>query len=840
MNIALAWKIARRELRGGLRGFRVLIVCLALSVAAIAAVTSVRESIFSGLENEGAALLGGDAELEFTYRFATPEERAWLEDNSLALSEITDFRSMITKGDERALTQVKSVDAAYPLIGTVELTPPMTLEQAFDGKNGISGAVLDPMLIERLGLEIGDDILVGEVPFIVMAALTREPDNASVGFSLGPRSMVRTEDLRGSNLLSPGTLFESAYRLKLPENTDLEAQKQITQTALSDAAYRWRDARNGAPGMSRFVDRLGSFLVLVGLAGLAVGGVGVSSAVRAYLDRKTATIATLKTLGADRQTIFMVYMFQIGVLTLCAIAIGLLIGGAVPVLLGPVIEAMLPLPAQIGVYPSSLFEAALYGIISAAIFVLWPLARTESIRPAALYRGSHTGLQGLPRAPYLVALASLVGALIFSAVLFSNSAALVLWSFGGLAAAFVILVLAASGLRYAAKWMAAKRITKGRPALRLALGSIGGPSGDTLSVVLSLGLGLTVLSAVGQIDTNLRGAIANELPSVAPSYFVIDIQKDQIDGILTELENTTGVTDYETAPMLRGVITKINGQDAKEVSGNHWVVRGDRGVTYSAAKPDNAKITQGTWWPEDYSGDPQVSFADEEAKEMGLSLGDTITLNILGRDITSTITSFREVDFSSAGMGFVLSMNPASISAAPHTHIATIYATAEAEAPLIRSLSKAYPNITTIRVRDAIDRVVEVMKSIAAATTLGAMATLITGAVVLVGAAAAGEEKRRYEAAILKTLGATRARVLWSFALRSLYMGAATAGVAIFAGGVAAWAVTHFVMKSSFTFNWGASLIIVLGGVALTLLTSLWFSWRAMGVRPAVVLRSKD
>ncbi|MBU2868168.1 ABC transporter permease [Pacificibacter marinus] len=839
-KVKMAWKIARRELRGGLRGFRVLVACLALGVAAIAAVTSVRESISAGLDREGAALLGGDAELEFTYRFATDTERAWLEANSLAVSEITDFRSMVTRGDERALTQVKTVDDAYPLIGSVTLSPDMPLSQALDGRDGIAGVVLAPMLFERLGLAIGDEIQIGAVPFIVMAELTNEPDNASVGFSLGPRSLVRTSALAASNLLSPGTLFETAYRLKLPEGTDLETAKTTAQAALPDAAYRWRDARNGAPGMARFVERLGSFLVLVGLAGLAVGGVGVSSAVSAYLDRKTTIVATLKTLGADRATIFMVYAIQIGVLTSFAIAIGLVLGAAVPLMVAPIIESMLPVPVEMSVYPQSLLEAAVYGALAAAIFVTWPLAKTEKIRPAALYRDSQLGLKGLPRPPYLIAIAGMVAILVALAVAFTDTRALVLWSFFGLACTFALLVVCAALLRLLARWMARRNFTKGRPYLRLALGSVGGPSGETLSVVLSLGLGLTVLSAVGQIDTNLRGAIANELPDIAPSYFVVDIQKDQIDGFTSHLASSDGVKKYETAPMLRGFITKINGQDAKEVAGNHWVIRGDRGVTYSAQKPENARITQGTWWTENYMGEPQISFAAEEAAEIGLSLGDTLTLNILGRDITARVTSFREVDFSGAGMGFVLSMNPAAIENAPHTYIATIYADQEVEAPLIRTLSKAYPNITTIRVRDAIDRVVAVMTSIAAATTLGALATLITGAVVLIGAAAAGEEKRRYEAAILKTLGATRLRVLWSFALRSLYMGFAAGAVAVGAGGLAGWAVTHFVMEASFTFEWRASLAIVLGGIGLTLCTSLWFSWRAMRARPAGVLRSKD
>jgi putative ABC transport system permease protein len=844
MSLGLSWTIARRELRGGLsgklQGFRVFIACLALGVAAIAAVTSVRESISSGLIREGATLLGGDAELEFTYRFATDTERAWLDTNTLAVSEITDFRSMITFDDERALTQVKTVDDMYPLRGAVKLAPPMLLSEALDGTAGIPGAVLDPVLLERLGLSLGDHITVGDTPFVVMAELLLEPDGAGSGFALGPRSIVRTSALKGSNLLSAGTLFETSYRVLLPEGVNLDTARDDTKAGLQDSAYRWRDSRNGAPRVSRFIERLGTFLVLVGLAGLAVGGVGVSAAVQAYLNKKTTVIATLKTLGADRQTILGVYAIQIGILAGISIVLGLIIGAALPVLAAPLIEARLPIPIEIGIYPSSLLEAAVYGSLASALFVLWPLARAEKIRPAALYREAHFGLRGVPRLPYLLALAGCVGLLVLAAVMFTDSRRLVFGAFAGVIGAFIILALAAWIVRLCAKWLSRRNFTKGRPALRLAFGSVGGPSEETSSVILSLGLGLTVLSAVGQIDSNLRNAIATDLPDVAPSYFVVDIQKDQIDGFAEIVNADPGVSRFESAPMLRGVITKINGQDANEVAGDHWVIRGDRGITYSNTQPDNAKVTAGNWWPKDYTGEPQISFAAEEAEEIGLSLGDTMTVNILGRDFTARITSFREVDFSGAGLGFILSMNENALIAAPHTHIATIYAQEDAEGPLIRELSKTYPNITTIKVRDAIERVVSIMQSIAAATTLGALATLITGAVVLIGAAAAGEEKRGYEAAILKTLGASRARVLGSFALRSLILGVAAGCVAIFAGGLAGWAVTHFVMEADFIFMWATSLWIVFGGIVLTLGTSLAFSWRAMRVRPAQVLRSKD
>ncbi|WP_460275228.1 ABC transporter permease [Celeribacter sp. ULVN23_4] len=835
----MAWSIARRELRSGVRGFRILILCLLLGVAAIAAVTSVRDSISEGLAREGAALLGGDAEMQFTYRFAAPDERAWMEDHSERLSEIADFRSMLSVGDERALTQVKAVDEAYPLVGTVGLSPEMSLTEALSGQDGLPGIVLDPVLIERLGLSLGDQVRIGDVPFVVMAELTREPDGAGSGFTLGPRSIVSLSALSDSGLLAPGTLFESSYRLDLPSDTDLDALKARAEAEVAAGAFRWRDARNGAPGVNEFVEQLGSFLVLVGLAGLAVGGVGVSSAVRSYLEHKISVIATLKTLGAERRVIFLAYALQIAVLTGGAILVGVVLGGLVPIFAMPFIQTLLPVPVASGVQIAPLLEAALYGFLASALFVLWPLSRAERIRPAALYRDAFFGLRGLPRWPYLIAMAVLLAMLVLSAVLFSEDAALVLWTFFGLLVAFTSLVLAGRGLGRLARRLSRLPSMRRNLPLRLALGSVGGPGSEAVAVVLSLGLGLTVLSAIGQIDANMRGAIERDLPERAPSYYVVDIQPDQIAGLTERVTTDPGVSRFQSAPMLRGLITKINGEDAETVAGPHWVLRGDRGVTYAGEKPENVKVLSGDWWsPEDT--DPQISFAATEAEEMGLKLGDQLTVNILGRDIPAMITSFQDVDFSSAGMGFILTMNPVALAGAPHTWIATIYASPEAEAPLIRDLAKSYPNITTIRVRDAIDRVVSILQSIAAATTLGATATLITGAVVLIGAAAAGEERRRYEAAVLKTLGAARARILASFALRALILGLGAGVVALLTGTLGAWAVMHFVMETEFVFSLSSALLIVLGGIAMTMLTSLLFSWRAMKARPARVLRAAE
>ncbi len=832
MNIA--FRFALRELRGGLRGFRVFLACLALGVAAIAAVGTVRAGIEAGLQRDGAALLGGDAEVEFTYRFARDDELAWLQSIAEDISETVDFRSMAVVGDERGLTQIRAVDTAYPLIGEVRLDPDMPLDEALTDYGG----VMERVLVDRLGLTPGDTFRLGEQEFTLRAILDRYPDNAAGGFGLGPRTIVLTDDLAQSGLLAEGTLFSTQYRLDLPPDADLQALEDQAEADFRDSGLRWRDSRRGAGGVAQFVDRIGAFLILVGLSGLAVGGVGVSAAVRAYLAGKTGVIATLKTLGATRRIIFLTYFIQVGVLTLAGVALGLVLGAGLPVLFAPLIEARLPIPAEFAIYPRPLIEAAIYGLLAALIFTLWPLAKTEDIRAATLFRDAFAGSRTLPGLRYLIAIVALIALLIGAAIWFSGTAFLTLWTAGGIAGALFVLVIAAFIIRWTARRF--RRPARGRPALRLAFGAIGARGGETTSVVLSLGLGLTVLAAVGQIDGNLRSSFSDDLPAVAPSYFFVDIQPDQIDGFRARLDGDPAVSRVDTAPMLRGIITQINGRPAEEVAGGHWVVQGDRGITYADAQPKGTEVTQGAWWPEGYTGPPQISFAEEEALEMGLELGNTLTVNVLGRDITGEVTSFRNVNWEDAGIGFVLAMNESALAGAPHSWISTVYAEEEAETAILRDLASAYPNITAIRIRDAINQVIELVGGISAATRYGALITLVTGFLVLIGAAAAGERARTFESAVLKTLGASRRRIMTSFALRAALVGLAAGIVALGAGILGGWAVATYIMETGYTVIWSNALAIIGGGVMASLLAGLAFAWRPLAAKPAQVLRARE
>jgi putative ABC transport system permease protein len=841
----VAVRIALRELRGGLAGFWVFLACLALGVAAIAAVGSVRAAIQEGLSREAAALLGGDAEIEFTYRFAEPPEREWMEGVAEAVSEIVDFRSMVTlerpgAEPERALVQVKAVDGLYPLYGEAALADGISLAEALAPAGGMPGMAAHGALLDRLGIGLGEALRLGTQDFLVTARLEAEPDGAVSGLGFGPRVIVRLDALAASGLLTEGSLFNSAYRLRLAPEADLAALRAEAEARFADTGLRWRDRRNGAPGVSEVVERLGSFLVLMGLAGLAVGGVGVASAVRAYLERKTETIATLKTLGATGGTIFAVYLVQIGLLAAIGVAIGTALGAALPLAAAPFAAERLPVPAAFGLYPRPLVEAAFYGGLTALVFTLWPLARARDIRAAGLFRDLAGAERRWPRPPLVAAIAALALVLVGTATWRAESEELALGMAAGVAGALAALWLAAAGARALSRRAARSRATRGRPALRLALGAVGGPAAETASVVMALGLGLSVLAAVGQVDWNLRNLITADLPERAPAYFFVDIQNDQLAGFLDRAGAEPGVEEIETAPMLRGVITRVNGAPAREAVGPHWTLRGDRGVTYAATPPEGTALTAGEWWPADYDGPPLMSFAAEEAEEMGLEIGDAMTVNVLGRDLTATIASFREVEFETMGINFLIVVNPGALAGAPHTHIATVYAAEAAEAPLLRAVAGAYPNVTAVRVREAIDRVAASLEGLAAATRWAAAATLVTGFVVLIGAAAAGERRRIFEAAVLKTLGASRGRILWSFALRAAILGAAAGAVAIVAGAAGGWWVTTFVLDADFRFEPVSATAIVLGGAAASLLAGLAFALRPLAARPAQVLRARD
>ncbi|MCY4305957.1 MAG: FtsX-like permease family protein [Aestuariivita sp.] len=841
MTLAVSANFAWRELRGGLSGLKIFLACLACGVAAITAIGTVRASIEVGLAKEGTTLLGGDAQMEFAYRFANDMERIWMSNNAANISEVVEFRSMLTVDrldrTERGLTQIKAVDDAYPLKGDIILAPRQTLSEALNGRHGIPGAVIDDVLIKQMGLSIGDIFRLGNQDFVLTAELIKEPDNTLGGLGLGARTIVSTQALDNAGLLAPGTLFSTKYRLKLPQNINIADFKQRAVSEFEGTGMQWLDSRNGAPQTAEFVERLGAFLILVSLSGLAVGGIGISTSVNTYLTQKTAVIATLKTLGANQAIIFQTYFFQIGFLVLIGISVGLLLGTLLPWIFSSLLQSVLPFPIVFKLYFFPLIEATIYGILTSFIFSLWPLSRTRDVRASLLFRNSLSTTNFLPKFRYAVGIFILLATLILLAGWFSDAMMLTFWLASGIVTALTALSLVAVGIRAFARRL--KSTVRNFPALRWAFSAISDPKEGTLPIILSLGLGLSVLATIGQVDGNLRKTISSNLPERAPSYFFIDIQRDQLSKFKQTVETDPAVSHLETASMIRGVITHINDIPAVDVAGEHWVLEGDRGITYSTEIPETTKLVEGKWWSIDYQGHPQVSFAAEEATELGLKIGDHITVNVLGRDIVAKVTSFREINFSNAGINFIMHMNPSALTGVPHSFISTVYAEAVAEARILRNIAEQFPNVTAIRVRDAIEQFESILANIANATTYGAMTNLVSGFLVLLGVAIAAGSARIYEAAILKTLGANRSYILISFALRSFILGMAAGGIALAVGIIGGWAISYYIFDTEFTIIWSAAIGIIFGGIVASLLAGLLFIWYPLSERPATVLRKR-
>lgn len=845
-SLALAARLARRELRGGIKGFRVFIACLALGVAAIAGVGSVSAALTRGLAEGGQDILGGDVSIRLIHREASAEERAYLGERA-AVSASAEMRGMARNAAADAargqtLVELKAVDNAYPLYGAMALSPEIPFDEAIAIRGGVPGLVVEPNLLSRLGVEVGDFVRIGDTDFELRATIVREPDRVSDGFALGPRAMISWEALEATGLVQPGSLIQYHYRIRLPDaarsSADISAWVADLNARFPDAGWRIQDRSDSAPGVRRFVERVALFLSLVGLTALVVGGVGVANAVKSYLDGKRATIAIFKCLGAPGALIFRLYLMQVMALALVGVAIGLVIGGAAPFIVDVVAGDMIPIPAELGLYGGPLMLAAAYGLLTALAFAIWPLARAREVPATSLFRDLIAPLRRFPRPFYVVATAAALAVLAGLAIALAEERLFALWFVMGASGVFIVLFAAAQGIMA----LAARAPRVRSPELRLALANIHRPGAPTPAVVLSLGLGLTLLVTVSLINGNLTGEIAGDLPDRAPAFFFVDVQPDQIDALESLVTSRDDVTGFNRVPMLRGKIASVNGVPSEQLTvaqEAQWALRGDRGITYSAALPEGSTLVRGSWWPEDYAGPPLVSFSEELAQGFGVGVGDRIAINVLGREIEAEIANTRQIEWTNLGINFVLVFSPGLLSAAPHTVLATVEMNGGplAEEALERAVTSEFPNITSVRVREALEAVNALLENFAMAVRATGAVTLAAGVLVLAGAMAAGFHSRVRDAVVLKVLGASRARILGVYIREYAALGFATALVAGFAGTVAAWVVITRLMELPWHFLPGTLALTILLATLVTVGLGLMGTWRALSVPSAPVLR---
>ena len=841
---ALSLRYAFRELRGGLRGFYVFIACIALGVFAIAGVGSVAASLSEGLAREGRTLLGGDVSFVLFQREAKAAEVAFLRSRG-QLSAAATLRGMAKAADGKlALVEMKAVDDLYPMLGTLSLAPKLSMADLLAMRDGAFGAAADPALLARLDLKIGDRVFIGDATFQIRSAVDAEPDKLAGGLGFGPRFLISIDALRATKLIQPGSLVRWAYRVKLPDNASddraVAALIDDARQAAPEAGWEVRSRANASPQLERTINRFTQFLTLVGLAALLVGGVGVANAVKSHIDRRLEVIAALKALGATGGEVFAIYLAQVIVLASLGAVIGVAAGAALPFVIVSLFGTLLPLPVAPALHPDELGLSFVYGLLTALAFGLWPLGRVHDVPVAALFREVVAGERHRPRRRYL-ALMGLVVALLVAAVIglaydkriaavFVVSSIVVFAVLRGIAAAVMALSARLPRTRF--------------PMLRLAISNIYRPGALTPSVVLSLGLGLAVLVTITQIDGNLRRQFLASLPDRAPSFFFIDIPSSEAGRFAAFLKQIEPQSTVEDVPMLRGRIVAARGVRAEDLNpsaDSEWVLQSDRGLTYTGEIPKGSKIVDGQWWGADYDGPPLVSIEKKIADGLKLKLGDEIVVNVLGRDIPARIGNMRHIDWQGLGINFVLVFSPNAFRGAPHTHIATLtesHADTSSDGRIIRQVADAFPMVTTVRVREVMDTIGSVVSNLALAIRGASAVTLISAVLVLGGALAAGHRHRVYDAVILKTLGATRARLLGAYALEYLMIGLATAVFGVIAGSTAAYLIVTRLMTLSFVWQAGSAASVVLAALIVTVGLGLLGTLLALNQKPASVLRN--
>ena len=826
---ALALRLARRDLRARFRGLRLLLVCLFLGVGALAAIGSLSSAIEGELAARGQTLLGGDVEFEIGQRRAEADERRAIAAVG-RVSETVRMQSMAINDTQSVPIELKAVDSVYPLYGRLRLA---------DGSDvsapRADAAWIGAALAERMDVRAGETIRLGSATFRIGGIIADEPDRLGEGFTLGPVVMVSMDGLTRTGLIQPGSLYQTKYRVRMAGGSP-KAVVEAFANRFAEAGWETRTRDRASPGASRFVDRMGEFLTLVGLAALAIAGIGIGGGVSSYLAARRRSIATLKVLGATSGIVARVYLIQIAVVALVGIAAGLVVGVVATPLLVALSGQVLPVSPGFAVQPLPLALAALYGLLIAFGAAAVPLVQGAEVPAAALLRGVVDGRDGGRwRAFGWMALAA--GSLIAVVLLTSAQP--------GLSGAFLASVAAAllllAGLGWAIRLTASRIPRPRRPLLRLAIAGLYRPGARTVALVVALGLGLTLFVLLAAIRTSLDANIARTVPARAPALFALDVPRDRVTEFAQTIRQISSRADVATVPLLRGTVIaygRTRVADLERLPPDAFILRGERGITYAAALPNGSVLTEGRWWPAGYKGPPLVSVEAAQAKALGLALGDPLTISVLGQEVTARVASFRTVKWDTMGFNFVLVFSPGTFAEFPHNLSATVNMPAAQTGAVMRALIPRFPSVSVIEVGGVLKQIQDVVRQLSTAIAAAASVAILAGIAVLIGAITAAREMRTYDAVMLKVLGATRAQILGAQAIEYTLLSLIVAAVALALGLGAAW----FVVVRIFQFEWLPDVVAVFAtlgvGVALTLVIGLLGSLPILAARPAQALRA--
>jgi putative ABC transport system permease protein len=839
-------RFAIRDLRGGHGGLRIFLLCIALGVAAIVGVESLARALNHGLGREGRVILGGDASFSLIHRRLSADEQQFLESHG-SLSTVATMRAMArAESGDAALVEVKAVEPSWPRIGAAVLAPAMRIGEALPEKDGAFGAAAEEALLARLNLKLGDVIRIGGAKFVIRAVLISEPDRLAMGVGLGPRVLISQAALDATGLVQPGSLVRWTTRVIMggadgaPKEAAVKALMDKAKQAFPHAGWDARSRLNVSPDFSRDLDRFAEFLTLAGLLSLVVGGVGVANAAQGFVERKRATLAILKAVGATGSGVVALALVEFSIVALIGALAGAALGAAIPFAVDWLFGSLLPIPLAPSIEPSVIALGVAFGLLTALAFSIAPLGRAHDLPVTTLIRDLAEERQGWPRKRYLAGAALAGAALAALAVLTSPQRSVAAIVAGATVGAFLALRLVALGMA-----LLARRVPKTRfVEWRMALAAIHRPGALTTSVVLSLGLGLAALVALTLIDANMRAGLLQSEPGVTPSFFFLDVRGADAGAFLDFLKREAPGVKISETPMMRGRFVRIGGRPVEAVKASDkvaWALEGDRGVTFAERPPQGSEVVAGQWWPSDYSGPPLVSMEKEVADGLGIRVGDEVVVNVLGRDIAAKVANLRKVNWRSFAINFVLVYPPNTLKGAPYTELVSAALPSgdgpDAEVRLLRAAARQFPAVASVRVREALESVEALVAKLALAIRAATGVALTTSVLVLAGALAANRRARLADATILKILGATRGRLAGMFLIEYALLGVSTAAFGVGAGALAAYLVVNNIMRFDFVFDWVGSLAAAGGGLAVTVGFGMIGAWRVLSQKPSPYLR---
>ncbi|MGE4314064.1 MAG: ABC transporter permease [Pseudobdellovibrionaceae bacterium] len=811
-KIALPFRLAFRELRGSRRGFGIFLTCLILGVTMLTSVRMSADIMLGALEKDAQAILGGD--LKFTQKYKPLPDSLYQSLKERGITETAEqiqTRAMLRTDQDAAgeavLVELKAITENYPLYGTLQVADEQGNDLTSPAQKLYQSAApliyLDQGLVDQLSLHMGQKLYVGQSAFEYAGTIIREPDALSGGRpALAPRVIISIPATEEAGLLGYGSMSDYILLTKTASPHSADAVLEELKTLYPEQAWDMRSTKKASSQMERLINRLVLFLTMLGLTALLVGGVGIGNAVKAFMDTRIKTIATFKCLGASTRLIFVTYLFQILLVASFGILLSMILSSTIAAIIVPLLNLALPFQTEFLIRPSSLIYGAVFGYLTVILFTLIPLGRACATRAADLFR-EDAQIQTIKPDRTLILGCGVAALALLNTALFGSPDKFFALGFTATAAGVLLFFyLMGYALRFVTRFIPKPKNT----ALNLARLAVIRPGSPAAQVTLSLGLGLTVLVALAQIETNFTRNLTRGMNDTAPSFFFLDIQKDQKDDFASAVTQTAGAEDLLFSPNIRGRIVAVNGGDPESAlvdPDERWLLNNDRGLTYTDTLPENSNILEGAWWNENHPvTKPSLSVVEDVRDAFDVHVGDTISVNILGRVIEAEIVNVRSVNWMNYTINFALTFAPGSgLEDAPFNYLATVRVPPSEEARLQRDLAAKFPNVTIVRLRTVLEEFANVMGKVGIAVRISAGLALVTGVLVLAGAISATREQRIRDSVIMKVLGARRPTLRNAYLFEYLYLGLATALAAGLIGTVCAWAMITQILDLSWEFQ---------------------------------------